>query len=227
MSPADYLQLVRTAFREHGHPEVAQGQMAYMRNQFEFYGLKAPTWLALTREIHRTAGVPEGEELKMLARQCLADDHRELHYFALETVQKNLKKQPPEFLEFLEELAITRSWWDTVDWLAKLIGGHLLRFPALQQPTTARWLASGNIWLQRLSMIFQLTYRDKTDAALLFHNIRQLAESKEFFIQKGAGWALRQYSKTDPAAVAWFVENNRLAPLTRREALKWVQKNQE
>ena len=85
-------------------------------------------------------------------------------------------------------------------------------------------LASGNIWLQRVSMIFQLTCRNKTDTTLLFHNIRQLADSPEFFIQKGAGWALRQYSKTDPAAVMLFVESARLAPLTRREALKWLPK---
>ncbi len=135
-------------------------------------------------------------------------------------MQKNLKKQPAEFLDFLEELVVTRSWWDTVDWLAKLIGMHLLRFPELQQPACVRWLDSGNIWLQRVSMIYQLTYRQKTNTELLFQNIRHLAGSKEFFIQKGAGWALRQYAKTDPAAVIHFVETTRLAPLTRREALK-------
>ncbi len=224
MPPTEYLQLVRTTFREHGDPNIAQGQMAYMRHQFEYFGLKAPAWLALTKEIHGMIGVPEGDDLKRLVRLCFADDHRELHYFALETVQKNLKKQPAEFLDFLEELIITRSWWDTVDWLAKLVGIHLLRFPELRQPVTARWIASGNRWLQRVSMIFQLLFRDKTDAALLFHNIRQLADSTEFFIQKGAGWALRQYSKTSPEAVQHFVNANRLAPLTRREALKWLGK---
>ena len=225
MAPTEYFHLVRTTFREHGRPDVATGQMAYMRHQFEFFGLKAPVWMALAKEIHRTVGVPEGDDLKTLARLCLADDHRELHYFALETVERTLKTQPAEFLDFLEELIVTRSWWDTVDWLAKLVGLHLLRFPTLRQPATARWLASGNIWLQRVSMIFQLSYRTKTDPALLFHNIRQLADSPEFFIQKGAGWALRQYSKTDPEAVQTFVATHRLAPLTRREALKWLHKN--
>ncbi len=225
MTPSEYFHLVQTTFREHGRPEVAQGQMAYMRHQFEYFGLKGPIWLALTKEIHSGAGCPTGDDLKTLVRHCFADDHRELHYFALETVQKTLKKQPAEFLDFLEELIVTRSWWDTVDWLAKLVGIHLLRFPTLRPSATARWLASSNIWLQRVSMIFQLTYRDQTNADLLFHNIRQLMDSPEFFLQKGAGWALRQYSKTDPAAVRAFVTNNPVAPLTRREALKWLHKN--
>ena len=226
MLPAAYFQHVYAIFREQGHPEIAQGQMAYMRHQFDFFGLKAPAWLALTKEIHRTVGVPAGAELQELVRLCLADDHREMHYFALETVQKNLIKQPADFLAFLEELVVTRSWWDTVDWLAKLIGMHLLRFPELQEPACERWLASGNTWLQRVSMIFQLTYRQKTNTGLLFHNIRQLAGSPEFFIRKGAGWALRQYAKTDPAAVLNFVESTALSPLTRREALKALQKNE-
>ncbi len=143
-----------------------------------------------------------------------------MHYFALETVQKTLKKQPAEFIDFLEELICTRSWWDSVDWLAKLVGLHFKLYPALIQPVTERWVSSGNMWLQRVSMIFQLTYKEKTDAELMFGYIRRLAHSKEFFIQKGAGWALRQYSKTNPEAVAHFVENTQLAPLTKREALR-------
>ena len=78
----------------------------------------------------------------------------------------------------------------------------------------------GNIWLQRVSLIFQLTYKDKTDAELLFDYVKRLAESKEFFLQKAVGWALRQYGKTNPAVVKKFVENTPLSPLTRREALK-------
>jgi 3-methyladenine DNA glycosylase AlkD len=73
-------------------------------------------------------------------------------------------------------------------------------------------------------MIFQLAYKQKTDAALLFEYVRRLSGSKEFFLQKGAGWALRQYSRTDPEAVRQFVESQRLAPLTRREALRLMDK---
>jgi len=220
MSPTAYYQHVRDLFREEGNPDMAQMQMQYMRNQYEFFGLKMPQWKALTTTLHKELGLPEGEDLKALARLCFEDDHREMHYFALQTVEKALKKQPVEFIEFLEELILTRSWWDTVDWVNKLVGLHFLRFPELKKPVTERWMASGNIWLQRVSMIFQLTYKDKTDAALLFDYVRRLAGSKEFFIQKGAGWALRQYSKTNPEAVRQFVESTPLAPLTRREALR-------
>lgn len=227
MSPSAYFKIVRDTFRESGNPEVARMQMWYMRHQFDYFGLKMPQWMPLTKALHKEHGLPEGEDLKALARLCFEDDHREMQYFALETVQKKLKEQAPEFIDFLEELILTKSWWDTVDWIAKLTGMHFRHFPELISPVTERWMDSGNIWLQRVCLIFQLTYKEKTDAALMFGYIRRLSDSKEFFIRKGAGWALRQYSKTAPGAVKEFVATNRLAPLTKREALKWLKKTEQ
>lgn len=208
---------VRDTFRQHGNPEIAQGQMAYMRHQFEFYGLKMPAWMALTKEFLREHGLPEGPALPEIARLCFDDEHREMQYFALEMVQRSLKKQAPEFINFLEELILTKSWWDSVDWIAKLVGIHFRRYPELIKPVTERWMDSGELWLQRVCLIFQLTYKEKTDSELLFKYIRRVAASKEFFLQKGAGWALRQYSKTNPEAVAAFLDQTQVSPLTRRE----------
>lgn len=222
LQPADYYRFVRDTFQTHGKPEVAQGQMAYMRHQFEYFGLKMAAWTALTKEIIKTEGLPDGAPLQELARLCFADEHREMQYFALECVQRSLKKQPPEFIDFLEALIRTKSWWDTVDWIAKLVGLHFRRYPELIRPVSEGWMASGHLWLQRVCLIFQLTYKDKTDTALLFGYIRQVADSKEFFLQKGAGWALRQYSKTNPEAVRQFLAETKVAPLTRREGSKYV-----
>lgn len=225
MSSTEYLQYVQSIFLENGDPERAQGQMRYMRHQFEYYGLKAAEWVGFSKTIFAEQGVFEGEELKEFVRSCFDDVHRELHYFGLEMVQRVQKKQPPEFIDFLDELITTRSWWDTVDWLAKLTGIHFKKHPQLIVPVTGRWMASGNIWLQRVCLIFQLTYRGKTDFELMKKYILQVAGSKEFFLQKGAGWALRQHSRTDPQGVTDFVEKNpHLAPLTKREALRLLKK---
>lgn len=225
MNNTAYLTHIQSLFLEKGDPETALGQMRYLRNQFDFYGLKATHWMALAKEIMAEKGIPAGEELKALARLCFDDEHRELHYFALEMVQKTQKKQLADFIDFFEELITTKSWWDTVDWLAKLVGIHFKKHPQLILPVTERWMASGNFWLQRVCLIFQLTYRDKTDFELMKKYILQIASNKEFFLQKGAGWALRQYSRTNPKGVTQFVlENPQLAALTKREALRLLGK---
>ncbi len=220
LSPDQYFETIRDIFRAHGDPEIAPKQMAYMKFKFDFFGLKMPVWMPLTKKMHLENGLPDGEDLKTLVRLCYADAHRELHYFALETLQKQLKNQPADFIEFLEELIATNSWWDSVDWLAKLVGIHFQRFPALILPTTSRWMDTENMWLQRVCIIFQLFYKEKTDTDLMFRYIRRVAGSKEFFLQKAAGWALRQHSKVDPELVLHFIERNYLAGLTKREGLR-------
>jgi 3-methyladenine DNA glycosylase AlkD len=79
---------------------------------------------------------------------------------------------------------------------------------------------SGELWLQRVCLIFQLTYKENTDSTLLFGYIRRVAGSKDFFLQKGAIWALRQYARTNRDAVRAYAEREKLAPSTRRETLK-------
>ncbi|MCO6487769.1 MAG: DNA alkylation repair protein [Phaeodactylibacter sp.] len=226
LTPEEYLHHVKQLFQSAGNPKRARGQMAYMRHQFEYYGLRSPEVAALSKKIFAGKGIPEGDELKTLARLCMDDEYREVNYFALEMVQKVQKKQPEAFISLFEELITTRSWWDTVDWLAKLVGIHFKKYPHLILPVTERWMASGNMWLQRVCLIFQLPYKEKTDAGLMFRYILELQDSSEFFIQKAAGWALRQYSKTNAEAVTNFIENHPdLAPLTKREGLKWLKKN--
>ncbi|RNB56968.1 DNA alkylation repair protein [Brevibacillus gelatini] len=112
------------------------------------------------------------------------------------------------------------SWWDTVDYLAAhTIGALFSRSPELIRPNTTAWVKGDNIWLARTALLFQLSYKSRTDQELLFALIESCAASREFFIAKAIGWALREYAKTEPEAVRDFVETA-LANLSRREALK-------
>ena len=198
--------------------------MRYLRNKFAFYGLKAPEWVAILRTEFRHKGKFQGALLFEFVRLCFEDEYREIHYCGLQMLEKQIRTLPAEAIHFLEECICMQSWWDTVDWVNKLVGMHFRRFPELQRLTCERWVASDNIWLQRVTMIHQLSFKaHELDAQLLLDMVFRLRDSPEFFVQKGAGWALRQYSKTDARAVIEFIENNSgLSPLTRREGLKWL-----
>lgn len=75
------------------------------------------------------------------------------------------------------------------------------------------------------ALLFQLGYKEETDAQLLFDLIEELKEIDEFFIQKAIGWSLREYSKAEPLAVVKFANTHQLSALAEREALRVVKKS--
>jgi 3-methyladenine DNA glycosylase AlkD len=146
---------------------------------------------------------------------------REFQYVAMEYVKLAKKSWDARLPALCEQWVGEESWWDVVDFLApQILGPYFLQFPAERDVWIQRWMNSGNFWLQRFCLVFSLGYKKKTDTVLLAATIQALSSSKEFFIQKAIGWALRQYARTDPEWVLDFVEDNALAPLSKREALK-------
>ncbi len=219
--PDAYLVRVQETFRQKADPAKAAPMAKYMRNLFPFHGVQSPQRRALARSLYRELGLPEGAALKTLCRLCFREEAREIHYFACELLARQVKRLDLSFLELVEELIQTKSWWDTVDILAPRVAGPLLlRLPEGLDRYPERWIRTDNLWLQRAALIYQLKYKKKTDAERLFRYIRRTLGSGEFFVEKAAGWALRQYARVEPGAVLRFAETTDLPPLTRREGLK-------
>jgi 3-methyladenine DNA glycosylase AlkD len=219
MTPAAYAQALRRFFAAHSNPDEAAAMAAYMKNKFVFFGIKAIPRRALSNEFIRTHGLPESPEDTV--REIWQLPERELHYFAMELCGKLAKKAPPERLGLYEDLILSNSWWDSVDYISPhLCGTHLLLYPILRKQTLKKWRSSKNIWLMRSALLFQMTYKQQTDEELLFSICREMAQSDEFFIKKAIGWALRQYARIKPGSVQEFVKNTPLSALSVREALK-------
>lgn len=222
------VQELSSFLEEHKNVVDAPIMKGYMRNQFEFLGLKKPARQALCKEFWTKRTKPSIEtELHPFVEELWKSPYRELQYHALDLMHQSIQKLDVNWLKLWEQLVTQKSWWDTVDYLApRLIGTILLKHPKLVHTYTEKWIESDNFWLQRTAIIFQLKHKDKTDAQLLFDYILGRANSTEFFVQKGSGWALREYSKTNSKAVIQFTNDYQdlLSPLTYREARKWMKK---
>jgi 3-methyladenine DNA glycosylase AlkD len=223
-----YVVQLKEWMYQHRNEENSVPMKKYMRDQFEFLGIKTPERTALLREFLKQYGKPPFEHLNDIILALWELPEREFQYIALTLLEKEVKKLSEEHLLLAETLIVTKSWWDTVDHLAtKIVGTILKSHPQLIEPYTRRWIQSDHFWLNRTAILFQLKYKDDTDESLLYHYIRMCKDSKEFFIQKAIGWALREYSKTNPESVLRFVESEELAPLSKREALKIIKKMSE
>jgi 3-methyladenine DNA glycosylase AlkD len=220
------LERLENLFEAARNPTRAQGTAKYMRNQFVYYGISAHTLRSIAREALEDRSAPDEAGLREVALACWERDEREWQYFACSYIRRHVRHASPAFLATAEQLITTKSWWDTVDTLAAHTVGPLVAANPELTATIDDWIDSDDFWGARSAILHQLTYKDDTDADKLFDYCLRRSADKEFFIRKAIGWALREYSKTDPCAVAGFVLRNdeRLSGLSKREALKRIER---
>jgi 3-methyladenine DNA glycosylase AlkD len=96
----------------------------------------------------------------------------------------------------------------------------LVAYSAEMRPTLSAWARDPDRWLRRAAVICQVGLRSATEAELLSDAIGANLGDRDFFLRKAIGWALRDYSRTEPDWVRAFVATRELSPLSRREALK-------
>ena len=225
-NPDKYIEKISSAFDDIADLEYAKKQKEYMRNKFNFFGIKANPRRKATREFMQKDNRPDYENLDVIIKKLWEMKEREYQYFATELLERYKKKFTNEIINLLEYIITNKSWWDTVDRIAKkLVGKYFELFPNKRNRYLQKWVKSNNIWLQRTALLFQLGYKEKTDVDLLFHLINKLKDIDEFFIQKAIGWSLREYSRIEPKVVKEFIQNNNLPSLSRREGMKVIKKN--
>lgn len=218
-----YFTALRSAFEKYANPVIAAGAKAYMRNLSEFYGLPSPLRRQLTKEFIAKSGYPPYEQLEVLVHYAWEQPQREWQYVAMEIAEKYVNKADHDLIDLAEWMITNKSWWDSVDFVAPNIAGTLFkRYPEIKMQYIEKWMQSGNLWLQRSCLLHQLRDNKTADRDLLFYLCERLSDHPDFFIRKAIGWSLRQYSKSFPHAVIDFVNSHQLSNLSRKEALKVI-----
>jgi 3-methyladenine DNA glycosylase AlkD len=223
MSLAD---TVRAKLNEVADPTRAAGMQAYMKSAMPYLGVSTVPLRQVCKSVFAGLTWPDGAawQAEVLAIWRGAR-HREERYAAIELtgVRAAAPFQRIDVLPMYEEMIVDGAWWDHVDAIATQ------RFwPILQQDRAAMtaamlaWSRSDDLWKRRSAIICQIKARAATDLDLLYACIAPAMDSKQFFLRKAIGWALRQYAWTDPDEVRRYVAANerRLSGLSRREALK-------
>ncbi|MBI3260119.1 MAG: DNA alkylation repair protein [Ignavibacteriae bacterium] len=223
MAYKEILDQLTVKFEENANTELAKKMAQYMRNLFPFYGIQKQNRAVIAKPFLKELVKNSSHDvIAEIALTLWNKPQREYHYFCMEYVEKVQKLwQEHITIQLFENLIVTKSWWDSVDFIAShLVGKYFQKWDSKLPAIVDNWNTSDNMWLNRTAIIYQLSYKEKTDTDILTHVINTHSKSKVFFIQKAIGWALRQYGYANPEFVRAFVQNHALAPLSKREALK-------
>ena len=211
-----------TDFEENRNELLAESMSKYMQDKFRFLGVRGATRTEIYKKYF-----PDTRKTKIIdwdfVESCWNKEEREFQYvvvYYLKAMQKFLKR---EDISKLKYLIVTKSWWDTVDLLAKVIGSLVIRIEGYDK-IMLEWSKDSNIWLKRVAILYQLSLKDKVDEIILDKILVNNLGDNEFFINKAIGWALRDYSKFNPEWVREFIKKNKdnMANLSIREASKYI-----
>jgi 3-methyladenine DNA glycosylase AlkD len=216
---------VRAALAEIADPKKAPTMQRYMKSSMPYLGVPTPPLRRTCRAVfaHNPLDGPDEWRDAILTLWRRAT-HREHRYAAIELAsdRRYAALQTGRTIPMYEEMIVDGAWWDYVDTIAHRLGDVLRREPARTAARMRAWARSENLWKRRTAIICQLGFKSDTDLALLTDCIEPSLGSREFFLQKAIGWALRDLAWSDPKLVANWVQRHHdvLSPLSRREALK-------
>ena len=207
---------------QHKNEEQAQKMSKYMLNKFEYIGIKTPE----RREIFKNFFKEYKNEEKIdweFVNKCWENKYREFQYVAADYLKNMKDKLTIDDIPKFKRLILEKSWWDTIDNLDMTIGALALKDSNVNK-ILLEWSLDENIWLRRIAIDHQLLRKEKTNTELLEKILKNNLGQAEFFINKAIGWALRDYSKTNPEWVKNFIEENRenMAKLSIKEASKYL-----
>lgn len=218
---------IRDALATAANPERAAQQQAYLKSTMPCHGVGNPTVRMIVRNAcERRPELTRDEWIAAIRSLWVTATHREERLAAIELADAKRRWAGGDLMDLYESMAVTGAWWDLVDPLASHLVAEVLRREPEQASRIRAWAQADDLWLRRVAICCQLRFGTETDTDLLAEVIvANLFDTKfgtGFFIRKAIGWALREYAQVDPSWVRSFVDehSNRLATLSRREALK-------
>jgi 3-methyladenine DNA glycosylase AlkD len=220
------LPKLRKALQQASDPVRAPAMQAYMKSAMPYHGVPTPLLRQVCKSTFTdvrfaTASHWQAQVLHLWRGARFREERYAALYLAGD--KRGRPFQTLSAMRLYDELIVTGAWWDYVDDIASHRVGPILRdYPEPMRRKMLSWSKSSNLWKRRTAIICQLGFKAETDLELLYACIEPSLGSREFFLQKAIGWALRQHAWTDGAEIKKYVRLNRtrLSALSCREALK-------
>jgi 3-methyladenine DNA glycosylase AlkD len=212
------------ALREHGTPERAASEQAYLKSSLTFLGTSVSDTRAVVRRFVQEHPALTAEDVRRLAVDLWDVPIFERRSAAVMLLIADAARSRPLDIGLVERLLRESGTWALVDSLSCDVSGDLVvRFPELGA-TLDRWAVDEDFWLRRAALLSLLVplRRGGGDWPHFVRLAEPMLGEREFFIRKALGWVLRETGKRRPELVEEWLRPRAVSVsrLTLREAIK-------
>ncbi|PFG62767.1 3-methyladenine DNA glycosylase AlkD [Thioclava sp. ES.031] len=228
LGPPPTLEDALFALESWADAEKAAEMAAYHKAERRYLGIAVPAIEDMVALWRGQLDVPGRVEL---ARGLWDSDIHEARIAAAKLLTQARLRPDGAAWELIASWVPQFDAWAIADHAAKAGSKRLQAEPA-RLDEVADWVRSDHMWTRRAAFVFTLPWTKQRNPKPEDEAVRdevlgwaaQLAEDRDWFIQKAIAWWLRELSKKDPArAQAWLAEHGeRLKPFARKEASKYL-----
>jgi 3-methyladenine DNA glycosylase AlkD len=198
---AEEINIIREELKKLGNKERAEHSKRYLKSNYEFYGLTVPEM----RNIAKNYKNMEFHSALNLFDELWSSGNHEEMCFALYVLEYYVKKYPEYIWKFLIERIERAKSWDHTDELSAHILGEILSEDIRFMSEIKQLSESRNPWLRRISIVSTYPLIKKNKIELTLRLAEKLVYDKDIYVQKGAGWMLREVGKKNRLALRDFV----------------------
>jgi 3-methyladenine DNA glycosylase AlkD len=184
-----------------GNKERAENEKRYLKSPYFFYGVRVPE---LRRIIKNYKDIDFPSAVDLFHKLWNSGNHEEMS-FALFLLSKFEKKNPSETWKLIIENIDKAKTWDHIDELSAHILGEILNDNYGYAKDVKEFSESSNPWLRRASIVSTCFLIKNNKIDLTLRLAEKLVYDKDIYVQKGAGWMLREVGKKNRLSLREFL----------------------
>jgi 3-methyladenine DNA glycosylase AlkD len=209
--PAGFAAAARARLAPIADPRYVEGQRLVAPGIGPTLGIRTPLLAAVRAGLRRELRGVSPARILVLADALARDEIRELRWIAISMLGWILRDESERGWQVLRRIGREADDWITVDSLAAVAAGGVLREP-YRWAELEQLVFSPDRWERRLvgSTVATIPHVDhdlgRTDVVIArgLDLVGQLIGDAEPDVQKALSWALRELARVDPAPVATF-----------------------
>jgi 3-methyladenine DNA glycosylase AlkD len=198
------LEQIRAELFSLKNEQLAANYKKYLKSPYAFYGIRVPRLREIARK-YKNLGVYETFNLFDELWNSGNHDEMCLALFLLTNHKKNFNLEFWDFLTNEKRISKFKTWDHVDEASSHTLGVILLSNPQLNAEIK-KMSQSSNSWIRRISIVSQCQAIKKGKIQLALLLSEKLVYDEDIYVQKGAGWMLREAGKKNPIQVQEFIK---------------------